>query len=87
MEKIELGWVVKDRISGIKGVVVSSTSYINFCNRLGIKPTGINKSTGLPYAEIWVDEESVEVVKKTTEYLPKGKTEPTGGPDRPVPPR
>lgn len=83
--RIELGWIVKDKISGIEGVVTSRTEYMNKCIRLGVTPTGLDKDKK-PYEAIWIDEEQLSVLRETSEYLPNNK-DYSGGPERPVPPQ
>jgi hypothetical protein len=81
--KFELGWIVKDKISGMKGVVTSRTDYLNKCVRYGITKTGTDKE-GKPFEAAWFDEDQLELVKKTDSYKPT--KDYTGGPARAVPP-
>lgn len=81
--KFELGWIVKDKISGVKGVVTSRTEYLNKCVRYSVTKQGADKE-GKPFEPSYFDEDQLVLVKKTEEFRPV--KEYTGGPARPVPP-
>ena len=49
MFKYPLGQEVKDKISGLRGVVMCRTEYLTGCNRYSIQTKGVNKKTGNPY--------------------------------------
>lgn len=62
-EKVELGDVVKDRVTGFKGVVVGITRWLYGCDRAIVQPEGINKE-GKTYENQSFDAPQLEVVTK-----------------------
>jgi hypothetical protein len=64
MEKtfaFELGDKVKDRISGLDGVVISRAEHLFGCNRYWIAPQG--HKDGKPLEGCWSDEDALELVE------------------------
>jgi len=59
---IELGDIVKDSISGFKGVVVAITDWVNGCRRLTLQPQEMKD--GKPIENHTFDIEQVDLVKK-----------------------
>ena len=80
MKAIKLGQKVRDTITGMEGVVVARTEWLNGCVRLALQP--LDLKDGVPQDQYWIDEPQVEVVKDT----PTSKVKPSGGP-RPDPVR
>ena len=72
---IQLGDTVIDSISGLVGVAVSKTEYINGCVNYGVMPKLKKGATEMPSWNI--DEAQLSVVKKKTVKI---KKKPTGGP-------
>jgi len=70
---IELGYVVKDSVSGFKGVAVAKTKYLNGCNRICVQPE-VKKDGKLP-EQGWFDEPQLIVEKKKV----KKGSQKTGG--------
>lgn len=62
MDNINLGDLVRDKVSGFKGIVTSRTEFLNGCVRLGVTPTKLDKDNK-PYTPEVVDEEQLELVK------------------------
>ncbi len=83
MEKIELGDVAKDKITGLKGVIVAITEWLYACRRITIQPQNLGKD-GQPLDTYTCDEPQVELVKKAGfKVVPeedKAPKEKTGGP-------
>ncbi len=82
-KNVELGSVVKDRVTGFKGVAIGRHEYLTGCNKVTVQPVGITKD-GKPYESQWFDEQSLVVVEaaKPEKYVdaepsPKART---GGP-------
>jgi hypothetical protein len=73
---IDLGDRVEDRVTGIKGIVVAVTFWLNGCQRLVIQPPA-DKDNKLVDA-ITVDVEQVALVKK--HVIEVAEKVPTGGP-------
>ena len=61
MNKIQLGDEVKHTITGVKGIVVSKTSYLSGCDRVTVQQK-VNKDGTLPDG-LSFDEPEVEVIK------------------------
>ena len=82
-EKIENGDLVKDKISGIAGVVIGITDYLYGCRRLAVQEQNGVKD-GRPTNSFYVDEPQAEIVQKAV-LLPEPKAEKRYGPrDEPV---
>jgi hypothetical protein len=80
--KIELGNLVKDKVSGISGIAVSRTEFLNGCVRYSLQPKPAKKDGSMP-AELWFDEKQLEVVGKGVAIQMKR----TGGPTNTKTPR
>lgn len=76
---IELGREVKDRVTGFKGIAISSTTYLQGCNRILVQPK-LSKDGTIPEPQTF-DEPDLEVVGDGV--LPKPPSEKNGGP-RPI---
>ena len=78
--KIELGMTVKDKITGLSGVVVCRASYLTGCDRISIQP--LELKDGKPAEWCAFDENQLEIVKgkKIIDLSPKVATEKVGGP-------
>lgn len=73
----ELGDTIRDRITGIEGVVISKTTWLQGCVRVGVQPK-VLKPDGAP-ADCWYgDETDCIVLERATPKLPVK----TGGPRR-----
>ena len=73
----ELGDLVKDKVSGFKGIAVSRHSYLNGCDRISVQPS-IDK-TGKHPESVTFDEPQLIVLKKSK--CSGGSKEP-GGPEK-----
>lgn len=62
-EKVELGDLVRDRISGFQGVVICRSDWIYGCTRFGIAPRDLDKDGGVKEAH-YLDENQLEMVEK-----------------------
>lgn len=76
--QFDLGDEVRDRITGLKGIILSRTQWYNKCIRYCIQPKGV-KDGKIPDG-INMDEESLEMVK--AQAIPSTKRNQTGGPQR-----
>lgn len=83
-KKIELGTVVKDRITGFSGVAIARTLWLFGCDRILVQPKDV-KDGKIVEAQAF-DEMQLELVDEPM-FEPKVPTlEKTGGP-RPAPQR
>ena len=60
-DRIQLGNIVRDTISGYEGVCMAKVEYLTGCNQVGIKPKGM-KPDGGTFDTLYFDEPFVEVV-------------------------
>lgn len=73
---INLGDKVKDKVSGLEGIAIARTEYLNGCVQFNVTP---KLTKGKTEIVTWsIDEEQLEVVGKKI----KVKKSPTGGPTR-----
>lgn len=72
---MKLGQKLKDKVSGVAGIAVSRTEFINGCVRFAIQPPMNKKDNTLP-PELWFDEKQLTVVGDGI----KMETKRTGGP-------
>ena len=73
---IGLGDTVKDTISGLIGIVVHRTEYLNGCVQFGVQPKYDKKKNEISNWSI--DSEQLVLVKKKSAKIKK--TKPPGGP-------
>lgn len=76
-EEIHLGDVLKDTITGFKGVAIASTNWLNGCVRVTLQPQELKD--GKPIEAQTFDVEQLEIVKaaKPRATPPKGGDRPT----------
>lgn len=79
---MKLGSELRDKVSGIKGIAVSKTEFLNGCVRYSIQPKPTKKDGTIP-AELWFDEKQLEIVGKGI-VIEQRKT---GGPTTMSPPK
>lgn len=58
---MKLGDVVRDRITGLKGVAIARTEWIYGCTRYAVQPQELDDK-GLPKEAQWLDEDQLEVM-------------------------
>ena len=81
--KIELGNIVKDVVTGFKGVAVARVEYLNGCIQIGVKPKVLKPGT-YPETE-YID---IQQLKTTKELIKIGWKTPElekGGPQSDCP--
>lgn len=62
MSRIELGDKVKDKITGIEGIIVAITEWLYGCRRVCIQPQIIKD--GKPVDNCTIDEPQAELIEK-----------------------
>ncbi len=75
-ESIELGWLVRDTVSGLEGITVAKIKYLNGCSRLAVQPQELK--SGKPVMDSYVDEPQLVILSKTPDIQYENK--PAGGP-------
>jgi hypothetical protein len=80
-EGVSLGDKVKDKISGIQGVVIGISHWLNGCDTIGIRPRAGKDNKEVDC--LWVDDIQVEVLHEGFFFEKEKKT---GGP-QPIPQR
>lgn len=63
MIQIKFGSIVKDRVTGFKGMVVARVEYFNGCIQYGIRPKMKKGETGKRPDVEYIDEQHLEVIK------------------------
>ena len=79
---IELGLVVRDRVSGFQGVAFGVCRYLYGCVSILVKPQKLSKDGEIMDGK-WLDEDQLEVVTKRAVKKPRKPTKravSTGGP-------
>jgi len=79
MSDIKLGSVVKDMISGFKGIVTAKSIYLNGCERILVEPQML-KDDGSLINGVWFDVQQIEVVQESTKLNTNCHTQAIGGP-------
>lgn len=75
MAKVQLGQIVKDRVTGFTGMVVAISTWLNGCNRIGVQ-SQTEKKDGLPIEPYFVDEQQLDIIEEVKEPV----KEKRGGP-------
>lgn len=81
MERMELGWTVRDSVTGFYGVVTGRVEYLTGCAQLLVQP-GV-KDDGEWRESRWFDETRVVRVGGSVVKIPTASK--TDGPDKPAP--
>lgn len=74
-DRIELGDLVKDRLSGLTGVVTGKCAYISGCRHAVVTPQEVKD--GKPVDGSWINEDALDVVEKSAVVYHKNNI---GGP-------
>jgi len=77
MEKIKLGRLVRDKVTGFEGIAVARTTYLQGCDRIELQPK-VGKDGKLDEPQAF-DEPVLETIGAG--ILPE-EAEPPGGPHR-----
>ena len=64
---IEMGSKVRDKLSGIEGVIIGRLQWIYGCNRYFVQPFG--SKDGEPFKNFNVDENQIEVIETPNPVL------------------
>jgi hypothetical protein len=81
---IKLGSKVKDSITGVTGIAIARTEWLNGCARISIQPQELKD--GKPVEVTCVDEPQIEVIEPDNPAT-KGRRTDTGGPQNDPQPR
>lgn len=77
-DAFKLGDLVKDKVTGFKGVIIAKTEWLNGCVRMALQPQGLTKE-GKPFESYTVDVEQLEMVKDSA-CAPPEPVRAHGGP-------
>lgn len=82
-KNVNLGSLVRDRITGFEGVAIGRHEYLTGCNKVTVQPQGLTKEGKVKESQ-WFDEQGLLVVTPASEMAsfvdkPDGRT---GGPER-----
>ncbi len=86
METIKLGSLVRDKITGFKGIATGRTIWLHGCDRICVEPQSLHD--GKPIEAQWFDSKRLDLVKSgvvETEDAPD--EEKPGGPQNDPPSR
>ena len=83
MEKIELGDLVEDRITKVRGIVIAHTSWLFGCQRLTIQPK--EPRDGKPMDTICIDVPQAQLIQKNPHHFVIPYIESSGFVDNPTP--
>ncbi len=72
---VQNGDLVRDTITGLEGIVVCRSEWLNGCVRITIQPKKLSEK-GVPVEPSTVDIEQVKMVKKRAHF----QCDPSGGP-------
>lgn len=76
--KFGFGTMLKDKITGYKGIVTARTEYFTGCRHYGLLRVGLTEKGGVPDSE-WFDESRLEQVGTRVITLPRSVTDPPSG--------
>ena len=79
MTIVNLGDKVKDPVSGLIGIAIARTIWLQGCDRISVQPIGIDKDKK-PYETTVVDEPQLLVITKKKIKKAKVSKKKTGGP-------
>jgi hypothetical protein len=77
-KKIKLGDKVEDEITGLVGIAVSKTEFLNGCTQFQVQPQGIDKDGKIKESE-FIDEQQLKIVKEPKPKKTTAKSKPGGG--------
>lgn len=74
--KFEMGEVVKDRVTGFKGVILAQSLYFTGCRHYGLCAQGLKDERPIPWE--WFDETRLVKVKGAKKVVMKPREERSG---------
>ncbi len=78
--EIKLEDTVKCKYTGVTGVVMAKTVFVNGCVQFSVAPKWNPNNPGIDGGEVCVDEQSLVIVKKGLRHKKDDDKEGTGGP-------
>lgn len=79
--KFELGTILKDKVTGFKGVLMGRSDYVTGCRQYGLQKQGLDEQGKVP-DWAWFDEGRLKVVgKKKVLNQEEISIDVTGGPE------
>lgn len=78
-KNVQLGSVVRDRITGFEGIAFGRHEYLTGCNKVTVQPQSPDKD-GAPRKPEWFDEQTLDVLKPPKGGLVDVEESPVGGP-------
>lgn len=75
---LNLGDKVKDRLSGMTGIVTGRTEYLYGCRSVMVNPGVVHE--GKPVDSTWLDEDRCELVEAAAVPMPATAADAAGGP-------
>jgi len=62
VDKSILGKMVKDKVTGFKGIAVAIAFYLNGCVRVSIQPRKLKDKDGGTVDEEWIDDTQLKII-------------------------
>lgn len=85
--RLELGTKVKDKVTGLTGIITTRTEFLHGCVRVGVQPQELKD--GKPVDPVSFDEPQLEVLAEPADFGQHATAEPRPDPrrhgDRPSP--
>jgi hypothetical protein len=81
MFKHQLGARVRDRVTGLEGVIVARVEWLYGCRRYTVQPAGVKD--GKPFDTIGFDEDALDVLSPGIEGTVRDSGGPTAEPSQP----
>ena len=67
---IKPGDLIRDKVTGFKGIAIATTKWLNGCIRVGIQPRDLDKD-GKMIEEKWFDIDQLEFIEHTNLASPR----------------
>lgn len=81
---IELGWKVRDQITGFEGIAIARTEWLYGCTRYVIEPNKLDKDGKLPDPHSF-DEQRLIVLERSPKFISPDMTDAAKKPGGPRP--
>jgi hypothetical protein len=78
LKMVNLGDKVKDTVTGLTGIVVAKTHYLQGCTRIAVQPQKVKD--GKPVEASWFDEPQLKLIEAEAISLKNENPDESGGP-------
>ena len=84
-DRINLGDLVRDRLTGFEGIATGKAQYLTGCDRVGVQPRALKPDGGIS-EPVWFDQPWVEVIERDVVQSAEPRATDAGGPSRGINP-